>query len=645
MILRLMFIVLTICFVSYASPIQITDTKTAYTDFQVDYFYDDASALSIDQISHHSFSESLPSQFTLGYREGTLWIRLTISNHSRTSDFILYLSEPFWGTFNLYEPSVQGWEKQANGLSVPLHERQIEDANPAFPLQIESGTTKTFYLEGRTTNAQIGALQLFTDKEFFRPSRIKLDTLYLFYSGILFIILILNLFLFLEMKERIYGYYIGYVTAFIVFISMFSGSYLYLGFSPWQQGLHVVGTIVMTFMALFSLTFLEVRRYFPSLYPTLASFPAIFILFGIMIQFHIPYMTLGFNIVSSIFLGLILILALRTWLIGQIQTRLYLMALIIYMPTMGLMVLTFNALLDNNDFNRYVFLLGALMEIIFFSLILANRFHAAKDDKIHYQNALLEEQQKHRQFLENEVIRQEQEIKAKNAILSHQSKNAAMGEMISMIAHQWRQPLNTLALINQNFYIKSKLGQWTEELLENTHTQFEDNLQYMSKTIDDFRNYYNNNNSKQIENLGDIVKLSLRLSEVFLNYANIKTSLLVTSPSEVFLSKNEMIQVLMNLIKNSHDAIIERQIQEGRIAITIEEEKDLVILTLCDNAGGIPDEISAKIFDPYFSTKKINGTGLGLYMSKSIIEDHFNGKLEFRNFGDGACFTITLLKK
>lgn len=644
MFIKLILLFFILSFSLNASILELTDTQNSYSDFQVDYFYDESSELTIDQVAYYPFSSSMPSQFTLGYREGTLWIRLSVHNQSNTSDFILTLTEPFWNTFNLYEPSALGWEKHSNGLSTPLHERQIEDANPVFPVQIQSGMTKTFYFEGRTTNAQIGELQLFTEKEYFRPSRMKLSTFYLFYVGVLFIILILNFFLFLEMKERIYGYYIGYVTSFIVFISMFSGTYLYLGINPWQQGLHVVGTLVITFMALFSIAFLEIKRYFPTLYPVFAISPVVFIALGIMIQFHLPYMTLTFNILSAFFLGLIFFSAVKTWLIGEIKTRCYLWALIIYMPTMALMVLTFNALLNNNDFSRYSFLFGALIEIIFFSLILASRFHAAKDEKIHYQNALLEEQQKHRMFLENEVNRQQQEIKEKNAILSHQSKNAAMGEMISMIAHQWRQPLNTLALINQNFYVKFKLGQCTDELMENTHEQLDENLQYMSKTIDDFRNYYNNNNGKQTENLGEIAKLSLRLSEVFLNYANIQTSLLFSATSDVYLSKNEMIQVLMNLIKNSHDAIVERQVKNGRIVMTIEDQEGPVILRLCDNGGGISEEIGEKIFEPYFSTKTVNGTGLGLYMSKSIVENHFGGQLDFSNFGDGVCFTITLPK-
>jgi signal transduction histidine kinase len=217
-----------------------------------------------------------------------------------------------------------------------------------------------------------------------------------------------------------------------------------------------------------------------------------------------------------------------------------------------------------------------------------------------------------------------------------------MGEMISMIAHQWRQPLNTLALINENLYFKHILGQWDEECFECAHNQFNEHLQYMSKTIDDFRNYYKNDQIKRPEDIGEIVELALRLCDVFLNYAKIKTELIVSTTKKGYLSQSEMIQVLMNLLKNSHDAIIERHIVPGKITITVEEAADSLCIRVCDNGGGVPDEIAAKIFEPYFSTKSDNGTGLGLYMSKSIIEEHCNGKLAFYNTETGACFTVSI---
>lgn len=639
MFFRIIFLLFLYSPYSLAS-IVISEGTKSISDFSLLYHYDETSALSIDDVSDLNFTQTIPSHFSQGYKEGTAWFKITIENKSTNRDFILCFTEPFWSTFNLYEPVSKGWIKHKNGLSTPLSHYEIQNANPTFKLILAPGASKTYFIEGQTINAQIGAFTLYTENEFFRPSRFTLSTFYPFYTGVLFIILILNIFLLVEMRERIYAYYIGYVSAFIIFVSMFNGSYRYLGFHPWNAGLHVTGTIVLAFMALFSGTFLELKKYFPRMDRLFKFFTGTFLIFGILIHFNIPYATLLFNIFSTVFVTILLILAIKTWVIGKINTPYYLIALIIYMPMMGMMVLMFNGLLENNAFTRYAFLFGALVEIIFFSLILAKRFQAAKDEKIHFQIELLDEKEKNQEHLEYEIERQRQEINEKNAILFHQARDAAMGEMISMIAHQWRQPLNTLALINENLYFKHILGQWDEECFECAHDQFNEHLQYMSKTIDDFRNYYKHDQIKRPEDIGEIVELALRLCDVFLNYAKIKTELIVSTNKKGYLSQSEMIQVLMNLLKNAHDAIMEHRIVPGKITITVEEAADSICIRVCDNGGGIPDEIAAKIFEPYFSTKSDNGTGLGLYMSKSIIEEHYNGQLVFNNTETGACFTV-----
>ena len=641
MLIRIIFLLFLYLPYSLGS-ILITDTTKQYTSFFLDYLYDDKDEFTIEKVADSHFTQTIPSQFSLGYKEGTAWFKITIENQSQNSDFVLHFTEPFWTDFDLYEPTKNGWNKYENGLAVPLQKRSIEDQSPTFSLHINTGESKIYYIKGHTINSQIGAFELYTEKEFFRPSRLKLDTFYLFYSGVLFIIIILNFFLFIEMRERIYAYYIGYVSSFIIFISMFSGSYLSCGFHGWPEGLHTVGTAVLAFMTLFSSEFLQLKKYFPKNCHLFNILTIVFIVFGILISQDVPYVTLIFNIFSAFLITLLFILAIRTWLLGYIRAQYYLIALIIYMPTMGLMVLTFNALLDNNDFTRYSFLFGALVEIIFFSLILASKFHTAKYDEIRLQKELLREKQKNEMCLEHEIEKQRQELKEKNAILFHQSRHAAMGEMISMIAHQWRQPLNTLALINQNLYFKYKLGQCDETCVEQSHQQFDEHLQYMSKTIDDFRDYYKNDKVKKPETIGEIAQLALSLSDFFLNYAKIKTELIVTTDEKICLAKNEILQVLMNLIKNAHDAIVERKISSGKITITVEKKAESIYVNVCDNGGGISEDIAVNIFEPYFSTKSDNGTGLGLYMSKSIIEDQYEGTLTFHNTESGACFTIIL---
>ena len=621
----------------------ITDSQETFRDFDLQYLYDPSDRHSIRTITETRFAETVPSRFTLGYRDGSAWFKITLTNRSQDTRFILSFSEPFWNTFDLYEPTPHGWVKHANGLDVPLKKRSIQDPSPAFRLTIGHGETKTYYIHGRTFNAQLGSFTLYTDNAYFNPSRLTLNTFYLFYTGVLFIIIVLNLFLLMEMRKRINVYYIGYVLSFIVFISMFSGSYLVLGLEGWGTGLHTVGTVVMAFLALFSSEFLELKRYYPKINRLFRLFTVIFLGMGILISQNIPYITLVFNLFSAMLVLMLLILAIKTWIIGHIQTRYYLIALMIYMPTMAMMVLTFNTLLPYTDFTRYSFLFGALAEIIFFSLILASKFHTAKYDEIRLQKELLAEKQKNQEYLEQEIDRQRREIHEKNVLLFQKARYAAMGEMIGNIAHQWRQPLNILSLIMINIKDAHEYGNLSPQMLESLTDKADGLIQKMSTTIDDFRNFFQPNKEKKTFSLLEAVNEAYALVDVAFNHYGIGVEIHIDPALSVVGYKNEFSQVLLNLLNNSRDAFEERRIENRKIDISALEQDGSIVLTVRDNGGGIPSEILPKIFDPYFSTKEQGkGTGIGLYMSKTIIEAHHKGSLNAESDEHGTRFSILI---
>jgi signal transduction histidine kinase len=280
--------------------------------------------------------------------------------------------------------------------------------------------------------------------------------------------------------------------------------------------------------------------------------------------------------------------------------------------------------------------IGSAIEMIFLSWALADRIHLLQSEYINKLN--------HLNDTLNDTIRNALvEARSKDRLLTLQSRYAAMGEMIEQIAHQWRQPLNTLGLINQNLYFKRQLGNCDDLCYEKTHEQFEEHLQYMSKTIDDFRNYYKMDKCNIEEDIGELAAIALRLNEVLLKYARINTRLIIQTSKKVLISKNEMIQVLMNLIKNAHDAIKERSIESGEITITVLETRGWVKVLVEDNGGGIDEATMMKIFDIYFTTKSDDkGTGLGLYMCRNIVEESFGGTIGVENTSKGARFTISL---
>ena len=245
--------------------------------------------------------------------------------------------------------------------------------------------------------------------------------------------------------------------------------------------------------------------------------------------------------------------------------------------------------------------------------------------------------------------------KEKDKLLLVQSRMAQMGEMISMIAHQWRQPLAAISSTSIDLNVKIELETFNlekEKGREECKTYVTDRLknidgfvQSLSSTIDDFRNFYKPNKKTDFVLLYEPVSNAINIIKA--SFASDGIEIVETCQmhnKKVKLYANELIQVILNIFKNSHDNFKEKKTKDPKIIITCKcSSDDKVTIEICDNGGGIPEDILPKIFDPYFSTKnEKNGTGLGLYMSKIIIEEHHNGKLTLVNTDDGLCCNIEL---
>lgn len=243
--------------------------------------------------------------------------------------------------------------------------------------------------------------------------------------------------------------------------------------------------------------------------------------------------------------------------------------------------------------------------------------------------------------VEEEVQKQRQSEK----MLIQQSKMAAMGDMISMIAHQWRQPLNQLSYTLMNIEGAYEHNELNRTYLHEKVAEADRTLQFMSHTIDDFRDFFRPDKSREPVALDACVDQTLKLLEKMLvsHHIAVETELgcSVTLP----LYRNEVIQVLINLILNAKDVLSERNVASPMITITCYETGQFVVIRVCDNGGGVDDAYAERIFEPYFSTKQgMHGTGLGLYMSRTIVVEHFNGELTFENRDGGACFYVKIGK-
>ncbi len=218
------------------------------------------------------------------------------------------------------------------------------------------------------------------------------------------------------------------------------------------------------------------------------------------------------------------------------------------------------------------------------------------------------------------------------------------GEMISMIAHQWKQPLNNLSLINQMLIFQYEDGQLDDQAIREFEEDSTKQISQMSQTISDFTNFFSPEVNTREFYLKKVVQQSLDFLRPILMKESIAIQLQMRCETDILLRgyPNELGQMIINILSNAKDVLIERKIENRMIWVNAERVKDQIHLSIEDNGGGIPPNVMGKIFDPYFSTKSKNGTGLGLYMSKMIIEEHMNGQLLVSNSEHGAKFEIIL---
>ena len=245
----------------------------------------------------------------------------------------------------------------------------------------------------------------------------------------------------------------------------------------------------------------------------------------------------------------------------------------------------------------------------------------------------------------NKLIKDyEKEIKDSNKAMFSQARLAQAGELLSMISHQWRQPISKIASIASNMRFKMMMGNNLDnDYIDKSLEDIEKHTEFLSETIDDFREFYKPQKNKELEYILPLIERSLNFLDNQINKKNILIQKEFSKDVKVSIYPNEFMQVVINIVQNAIDFS-----KDGAyIKIKTEVKEDEYIISIEDEAGGITDECIEKIFDAHFSTKtskKSTNLGLGLYVSKVIIESHFNGKLEVMSQGKSATFTIRLVR-
>ncbi|WP_415249481.1 sensor histidine kinase [Sulfurimonas sp.] len=300
--------------------------------------------------------------------------------------------------------------------------------------------------------------------------------------------------------------------------------------------------------------------------------------------------------------------------------------------------------------NKLILKLFIIIILFLFVLALSLRWQRQRKVFIDTQDTTNKEINK---ILEQRVKDEVEKNKKQDQQLLAQTRMVQMGEMISMIAHQWRQPLGAIAATTIDLKIRMELQTYDlenakgrkdcEEYFTNGLNRIGDLTQTLTTTIDDFRDFYKPKTTFQRLEINNPIKKALNIMKGSLVSNDIKVMKHFNSSNKLEILESEFMQVILNILKNAEDNFAQKKISNGEIVISTQDNKDGTTVTILDNGGGIPEDLIDKIFDPYFSTKhEKNATGLGLYMSKTIIEDHHNGVLSIHNQDNGVCFTIEL---
>ena len=237
-----------------------------------------------------------------------------------------------------------------------------------------------------------------------------------------------------------------------------------------------------------------------------------------------------------------------------------------------------------------------------------------------------------------------QELIDSQKTVLQQSRLTAMADMMSMLAHQWRQPISSITMKINSLLFDIELKEINEKELKKSVLSINEQIKELSKMIDDFGDFFSPDESLKLVNLNKVIDDAIEIIDKSFENRDIEFKVLPHSDfKDIETYPRMLMQVMVNMFINSSEVFIDRKVTNGKIVVDIQQSSDMTTITICDNAGGVKLEEPNEIFEPYFTTKnQYNKAGLGLYMSKMIVEKHFGGKLSVENKEDGACFTIRI---
>ena len=585
-------------------------------------YYEDKSAdMNISEVlklpleSYQAFETS-----SFGRTSSVFWIKAVFENRTQTrQDKVLEFKETRLNRVDVFDK--QGHLQRSMGDCIPFVQREFNDPNVAIKFTLPPETIEVKYL--RVSTQSIMSLDYNVwDLQQYQSHVVKEIVVNALYFGASLIMLIYNFVLFLFIRERAFFDYVVYHVVLLISLSFYTGVYGQVLF-PYDAGLRANGVTIelvtlSTLMATqFMRSFLQTFKISPKLDMGLKLFMGVNLLSFVFALFSIGHNINSVIVIVVMIVQSIYLLAVSVY-IGFIRhykiAQFYFLGWFIMMLGIIVTGLISLGLVPRNDFTTYMFQLGSITEIALFSMGLAYRYKINQD-----------------------------QLREKSQVLHEQSKLAAMGEMMRHIAHQWRQPLSEINSVAMKIETEHRKHILDDVSLDKNIEQIESITEHMSKTIQDFNSYFKSDKAKTKTTLEAVVDKALGLVMGGLSKNDIRIEKEVEADETVEIVEGELVQVLLVLLNNARDALNASDVAEKWIKIRIAKENEKYLIEVEDSAGGIEERNLEKVFEPYFTTKfESQGVGIGLYMSKMIVEESLGGRLTVENAKKGALFKIIL---
>lgn len=399
---------LTLSLWGFTSNIDL-DKKNS-VNFDLFYHIDKSNLWDIEAIKNIQFQQLKKPTFALGYQKGTLWLKIEIDNPTSYNQFILSLNEHFYELVELYYFD-KTWQQKKSGFFQPIHQREIQTSKLAFEILIPSKSSQTIYLKLKGKYSYFGNITIEPIEYFFTNQFFSIQSFYIFALGMVCIIILFNLFLWLNLKEKIYGLYVGYTFFIFIYLLTMSSFLVYFNLQELTYKLNMSGAVASSFLALFSLELLKVKNYYQKMHYLILLLVILLFFSTFMLFFSYSPWNQIINKTITILNITLIITAFMIYLKGEIYAKYYVFALMIFFIFIVMFLLMLSGDIDYSFTTRYGYLFALFLELIVFSLLLAQRHNSMKAKQIRTQKELLALQNNQKSLLEKEVKTKTKELK------------------------------------------------------------------------------------------------------------------------------------------------------------------------------------------------------------------------------------------